>query len=109
LVTGLSVLARLETLDLEFEFPQSLPDRRPPPQRRILLPVLAKLWFSGFFEYLEDLVAQLDAPLLDDLDIILFYQDTYVTPQLTQFVNRTPKYKAPRDVLFRTVHVGEVS
>jgi hypothetical protein len=38
--------------------------RRQPPQTRILLPVLTQY---GFNEYLEDLVAQIDAPLLDCL------------------------------------------
>ena len=53
---------------------------------------------------MEDLVAQIDAPPLDDLRIRLFHQDTFNTPQLTQFVDRTPNYK-PRVNLFGSCDV----
>jgi hypothetical protein len=88
MATCLSVLTRLEELDIGFEVPQSLPERFPPPQRRVLLPVLNQFWFSGSCEYLEDLVAQIDAPLLDDLNMLL-HEGTFNTPQLDQFVSRT--------------------
>ena len=67
MVTGLSAMTRLENLEFEFESPQSRPDRntrRPPPQTRFLLPVLARFRFSGVSEYLEDFVAWFNAPLL---------------------------------------------
>jgi hypothetical protein len=97
MVTGLSVLTRLECLKIEFESPRSRPDRRsprPPLQTRTLLPALTELWFRGVGEYLEDLVARIDAPLLDDLRITLLHQLIFDTPQLTQFISRTPKIKA---------------
>jgi hypothetical protein len=94
MVTCLSSLTRLERLDISLESRQILPPRRPPPQRRIPLSILNRLVFIGFCEYMEDLVAQIDAPLLDDLRICLFHQDTFNTPQLTQFVDRTPKLQA---------------
>ena len=101
MVTCLSSL-RLERLDISLESRQILPPRRPPPQRRIPLSILNRLVFIGFCEYMEDLVAQIDAPLLDDLRICLFRQDTFNTPQLTQFVDRTPNYKLPHGILFST-------
>ena len=97
MVTGLSALTRLGTLVIEFESPQSRPDRnsrRPPPLTRILLPNLADLNFKGVCEYLEDLVARIDAPLLDNLDITLFHQLIFDAPRLTQFIGRTPMLKA---------------
>jgi hypothetical protein len=39
---------------------------------------------------LEDLVAWIDAPLLDSLVIEFFHQLVFSTPQLAQFVARTP-------------------
>ena len=95
--TGLSVLIRLESLIISFESPRSRPDqsnRRPPPPTRTLLPVLTELWFEGVSDYLEDLVARINAPLLDELRIKFFHQLIFDTPQLTQFINRTPKFKA---------------
>ena len=95
MVTGLSVLTRLENLVIDFKSPQSRPDRRrPPPRTRALLPVLTELWFKGVTEYLEDVVARIDAPLLDDLNITFFHQLLFDTPHLTQFISRAPKFKA---------------
>ena len=93
----LSVLTRLEALVIKFESPQRSPDRkvrRPPPRTRILLPSLTELLFFGVSEYLEDFLARIDAPLLDNLDITFFHQLMFSTPQLTQFIDRTPNFKA---------------
>jgi hypothetical protein len=97
MVSCLSVLTRLETLFMGFESPQSRPDRRrrrPPPRTRTVLPVLTHLEFKGMSEYSEDLLARIDAPLLHWLEITLFHQLIFDTPQLTQFIGRTPKLKA---------------
>jgi hypothetical protein len=96
IVTCLSVLTRLEKLRIRFESPQSRPDHRsrhPPPRTRTVLPILTWLEFRGVSEYLEDLVARIDAPLLKDLMITFFHQLTFDTPHLTQFISRTPKFK----------------
>jgi hypothetical protein len=52
--------------------------------------------FKGVSEYLDDLVARLDAPLLDKLDITFFHQLVFDTPNLPQFISRTPSLK-PHD------------
>jgi hypothetical protein len=94
MVSCLSVLTRLERLEIEFESPRSRPDwksRRPFPPTRTLLPALTELWFRGVSEYLEDFMARIDAPLLSHLHITLFHQLIFDTPQLTQFIRRTPK------------------
>jgi hypothetical protein len=52
------------------------------------------LQFVGAGEYLEVLVARINAPLLNKLHITLFYQTSLDTPELTQFISRTPKFKA---------------
>ena len=97
IVTSLAVLTRLERLDIGFGSPRSFPDRktrRPPPQTRTVLPVLTSFMFRGVSEYLDDLVARIDTPLLNELNITFFHQLLFDTPHLTQFVRRTPKFKA---------------
>jgi hypothetical protein len=109
MVTCLSVLTRLERLDIRFKSPQSRPDRRllrlP---TRIVLPVLKGLWFNGVSEYLEDLVVRIDAPLLDKLTITFFHQLLFDTPRLGQFIARTPNFKTHDEarVLFSDWGVG---
>ena len=101
IVTGLSALTSLESLQIRFNSPRSRPDRsrRPPPLTRALLPALTYFKFIGVSEYLDDLVARLNAPLLHKLDITFFHQLVFDTPQLTQFISRTPEFKARDDAL----------
>ena len=110
IVTGLSMLTRLERLVIGFDSPRSCPDRksRRSPPIRTLLPVLVKLLFKGVSEYLEDLVARINAPLLDNLVITFFHQLIFDTPQLAQFINRTPKFTAYDEarVFFSCWHVS---
>ena len=97
MVTCLSALTRLETLCLKFQSPLSRPDResrRPPPFTNSVLPVLAYFRFKGVSEYLEDFVARIDTPMLDKLDITFFHRLIFDTPNLSQFISRTPNLKA---------------
>jgi hypothetical protein len=93
MVTTLSTLTRLNSLALDFQSPLSCPgraSRRPPPETRTVLSVFSIFRFKGVSEYLDDLVACIDAPRLSFLDIILFNDIVFDTPQLTQFISRTP-------------------
>ena len=97
MVAALSVLTRLEGFQIGFESPQSRPDRRTrrlPPQTRTLLPALTNFRFKGVGEYLEDFVARIDAPLLEKLTVIFFHQLIFGSPRFTQFISRTPAFKA---------------
>ncbi len=98
MATCLSALTRLETISLEFQSPRSCPGRgrrHPPPPTRSVLPALTEFDFKGVSEYLDDLVARIDAPLLDRLDIGFFPQLIFHTPRLAQFICRTPNLMAP--------------
>jgi len=98
MVRGLSTLTRLETLWLGFKSPLSRPvreSRRPHPLTRLALPALTCFRFKGVSEYMEDLVSRIDAPLLDRLVIRFFHQLIFDTPQLAQFVARTPNIQPP--------------
>jgi hypothetical protein len=97
MVTGLSVLTRLESLVIIFHFSVSRlrwKSRPLLPLKPIVLPVLTKLHFGGACEYLDYLVAQIYVPLLDNLKITFFVQEIFDTPQFAQFVSRTPKFEA---------------
>jgi hypothetical protein len=97
IATCLTALTSLETVWLGFESPLSHPDwndRRPPPPTRSVLPSLTLLRFNGVSEYLEDLVARIDTPRLDFLDVTFFNQIVFDTPQFIQFISRTPSLKA---------------
>ena len=93
MVTALSTLTNLDFLSLQFKSPRSCPDRasrRLLPSTRSVLPTLTTFEFKGVGEYLEDLVSCIDSPQLHHLSITLFNDITFDTPQLVQFINRTP-------------------
>jgi hypothetical protein len=94
MVTCLSALTRLKLLLIGFKFLRPPRGRQHPPPTRSVLPALTELTFIGVSEYLEDLVARIDAPLLNRLYILFFYQAIFDTPQLAQFLSRTPNIKA---------------
>ena len=97
MVTALSMLTSLEELTLEFRSPRSCPDqasRRPPPSTRSVLPILGYFTFKGVSEYLEDLVACIDAPRLNELKITFFNDIVFDTPRFIQFITRTPTSRA---------------
>jgi hypothetical protein len=100
MVALLSVLSSLERLSLQFDSPYTHPDlesRQPPPLKLSIIPSLTRFSFKGASEYLEDLVTCIDAPQLDDLEILFFDIDfdfDFDTPQFAQFINRTPIFGA---------------
>ena len=98
MVTALSTMTSLSSFSLGFRSPRSCPDqasRRPPPSTRSVLPVLEKFGFTGVTEYLEDLVARIDAPRLGYLKITFFNDTIFDTPHFIQFISRTPASRAP--------------
>ena len=97
MAAALSTLTNLEYLWLTFGSPESCPDletRRLPPSTRSVLPVLTSFRFKGVSEYLEDLVIDIDAPQLNNLYIAFFNDSVFDTPELTQFISRTPMSSA---------------
>ncbi len=92
MVTCLSALTNLQQLVLGFESPQSCPDQetqRPSPPTRTFLPTLGSLVFKGVNEYLEELVARIDAPRFCLLSTTFFNDIDFDTSELTQFISRT--------------------
>jgi hypothetical protein len=101
MVTYLSVLTSLERLELGFDSPQSSPDQESgphtPPPTRSVLPTVMSFQFRGVNEYLEDLLARIDAPRLYRLSILFFNDIDFDTPQLIQFIGRTLTFKPPNE------------
>lgn len=62
--------------------------------------------FKGASEYLEDLVARIDAPLLHSLDTTFFHQLIFDTPHLSRFVSRLPALKEHNQAQARVVFSG---
>ena len=92
LVPALSTLTSLKLLILRFQTSLNQAKQHPQPTRS-LLPLLNTLKFRGPSGYLEDLVARIDAPRLANLEMI-FLNQRLDTPQITQFISRTPMLEA---------------
>jgi hypothetical protein len=100
--TGLSALTSLDCLCLDFGYPPPRPaldSRRPPPPplTRSILPSLTEIWFKGASEYLEEILARIDAPRVNKLGIIFFNQIIFDTSQLCRFIDRRPMLRAPKE------------
>ena len=94
MATALLTLTSLKLLRLKFlESSQSRLDqvnpRLPPTRTRSLLPVLDTLWFEGDAEYLDDLVALIDAPRLNNLDVVFPHRIISDIPKFSLFTGRT--------------------
>ena len=108
----LSTLTGLGSLSIEFQSPRftDRTNRHPPPLTRSVLPALTRLHFQGVSEYLEDLVARIDAPLLDHAAITFFNQLIFDIPQLPQFMHLTERLTSPtRAVVTFRPHTVQVS
>ena len=93
IVTCLSALTSLQHLQLGFQSPQSRPDLESQPPflpTRSVLPTLTTFLFKGASEYLEEFVARIDAPQVYKLSITFFDDIHFDTPELIQFISRTP-------------------
>jgi hypothetical protein len=99
-VTGLAASANLEFLRIEFEPTRSHPyqeSRPPPPPTRIILPALTHFELKGVGEWLEDVLARIDAPLLDCVYITFFHQFIFDISLLAQFMRCTAMFEALKE------------
>ena len=97
MVACLSLLTSLDRLSLEFRSLQSRPNResrRHPPSTRTLLPSLTRFWFKAHSEYLENLMARIDAPRLNFFRITFSNDIIFDTPQFTRLFRDTTTFNA---------------
>jgi len=96
---SLAMLTRLRSVSISFQsrnsFPNNLTTQSPPPPTCTVLPSLTAFMFGGVSEYIEALMGRIDAPLLDVLHLVFFYQPTSGIPQLPQIIHRIEKFKTP--------------
>jgi len=95
IVPPLSTLSRLEFLQLGFQHPRSRAhraSRHPPPLTRVVFPNLTLLCFRGDVEYLEDILSQIEPPMLNQSDFCFFNQLVFDTPLLGHFIRRMEKF-----------------
>jgi len=103
IVPCLSMLPSLGSLELGFRHPRSRPhraSRHPPPLTRVVFPSLTHFIFIGNIEYLEDILSQIETPMLNESDFRFFNQLLFDTPLLGHFIRRTET--------FMTTHTARV-
>ncbi|KAI9455884.1 hypothetical protein F5148DRAFT_1225184 [Russula earlei] len=83
-------MSRLQSFFLEFQSPLYPTSRLPPPPTRSVPP---KLTFKGVHEYSEDLLAQIEAPLLNELTVKFFMDIDFVLPQLRRLISQAEWFK----------------
>jgi len=96
MVDCLSSLTRLETLEIDFLYSQPRPNqasRRPPPPTRTVFPVLSKLQLEGVTEYLEQILAHIEAPILDSVDIRFFDPLVFDVSRIAPCIGRTGTFE----------------
>jgi hypothetical protein len=98
MVTGLSPLTKLKHIHFCFRSPGRLfppnEESRHHLQSRVFLPTLSQLRFEGVSEYLEDLVARISAPLLEEVYISFFHQLVSNIPESHRFIRLAERFKA---------------
>jgi len=97
IVTCLSMLSQLEAFSILFQSPIPRRDKSIPPLKRVILPALKSFGFRGSSEYLEDLVAKIETPLLVHLSINFFNQLILETLQLSLFICRAKFLRSPSE------------
>ena len=107
MATSLAVSTRLRFLFIGFHSSTSHPNQSDNSGGRVVLPtraVLPALSFFGFrgaSEYLEALIARIDAPRIVSIRIKYFNQLVFKVPQLFRFISQTQIVKQSRTICAR--------
>ena len=97
MIIYLSGLTKLQSFELGFRSLQSQAkqaSRHPPTMTHIVLSALTRFWFQGDSMYLEEIMSQIDTPLLETFTITLFDSLVLNTPQLCHFISHTKTFTA---------------
>ena len=97
LATQLKGLPHLEELSIGFAIPIPLPSSEgellPAPIPPVTMPALRLLTFRGMDAYLDNLAAQINAPLLEQLTLTLHFDITFTLVNLAEFIHRTEGFR----------------
>ena len=94
LTNALSGMAQLQALSLHF--PSVAKHLSPHARSRIVLPALTRFNFRGISQYLEGLVARINAPRLRDIKVTFFNEFIFELPALKVFVDQIDVHKSHR-------------
>jgi hypothetical protein len=94
LAKALSRMDQLRSFSLHFHTTDSYIAPPPPSGERVLLPVLTRLNFRGPAEYMERLVARIDAPCLADVEVAFFNTPIFDISNLSGFIDRTEMHRS---------------
>jgi len=106
LVAYLAALPILKEFSVGFcwQAPESRPDpRNPPSQTPVVLSALTSFRFEGVSEYLEDFVARIDTPLLDNVHIVFFIHHIFHVQRLCGLMIHSKVFK-PLEQAFIGLH-----
>ena len=97
IVPCLSMLPRLKSLFLGFQYPQSRAHRasrpwNPPLLTPVAFPNLASFGFSGNMAYLEDILSLIETPMLTESYFCFFNQLVFDTPIIGHFICHTKTF-----------------
>ena len=99
LVTQLRELPHLEELLVGFAIPIPLPSNErkllPAPIPPVRLPALRLLTFRGADVYLDNLIAQINTPLLERLSLTLLFGLTFALANLNEHIHGTEGFGCP--------------
>lgn len=101
MATCLSAFTRIEKIVLRFRSPRydrATQSQSQPRHIPFVLPTLRLFYFTGDSDYLERIIAPINAPALVSIHIKFFNQLVFKTPSLRQFIGRTEASKTFRQV-----------
>jgi hypothetical protein len=101
MVACLSTLTKLEEVTLELHTPQNVRHRkiqRADPLTPSVLPSLTSLRIRVDINCFEHFIHQIDAPLLDNIDVALFSKPPYNPRLLHEFISRIEAFQAPHRI-----------
>ena len=96
LSNALSGMVQLRSLSLHFLSTPGYRISPPPPGKCVVLPALTRFNFRGNTQYLEGLVARIDAPRLGDIEITFVNEMTFELSALSVFIDRIEMHKSYR-------------
>ena len=104
MVMRLVALPKLKNLIINFQMATPRPVRmHSPPLTPTVLPDLTSFVFQGASEYLEDLVARIDGPQLNQ--ILIYYLNQIVDFQVTQYSRFINRSVCPEPTLSKYAHI----
>ena len=96
LMKALSKLGQLRSLSLRFRFTAFHQSFQPLYLESVFFPALKRLNYHGSMEYLEDIVARIDAPFLKDIEITFFDDLIVALSEFSKFIDWIELYRSHR-------------